>query len=156
MIEVTRSGAAVAPPAVRLLPAERFRELIATAPALDDHLADEVRALRQTVIGEQEHAISVITVSEPLHGVHRAPGARRAQCRAFVEHLLPGLRAIPITDSVARVHAEIWRNWPKAATSLALTIFGSPRQRSRTDYSVASRNQTDFHRVPGLRVIAIS
>jgi len=51
-IEVTRSGAAVAviaAPAVRLLPAERFRELIATAPAPDDHFAQEVRELRQTV-----------------------------------------------------------------------------------------------------------
>ncbi len=51
-IEVTRSGAAVAvigPPAVRLLSADRFRELIATAPAPDDDFADELRDLRHTV-----------------------------------------------------------------------------------------------------------
>jgi len=51
-IEVTRSGAAVAviaPPAIRLLSAERFRELIATAPEPDSDFAEAVRELRQTV-----------------------------------------------------------------------------------------------------------
>ncbi len=51
-IEVTRSGAAIAviaPPAVRLLSAERFRELIASAPAPDDDFADEIRELRGAV-----------------------------------------------------------------------------------------------------------
>lgn len=51
-VEVTRAGAPVAviaPPKLRLLSAERFRELIATAPPLDDKFADDVRALRETV-----------------------------------------------------------------------------------------------------------
>lgn len=51
-VEVTRAGAPVAviaPPKIRLLSAERFRELIATAPPLDDKFADDVRALRETV-----------------------------------------------------------------------------------------------------------
>lgn len=48
-VEVTRSGAPVAviaPPKGRLLSAERFRELIATAPPVDDQFAGDVRALR--------------------------------------------------------------------------------------------------------------
>jgi prevent-host-death family protein len=51
-VEVTRSGAAVAvirPADARLLSAERFRELIATAPPTDDDFADELRALRSAV-----------------------------------------------------------------------------------------------------------
>jgi prevent-host-death family protein len=51
-VEVTRAGAPIAtisPPKTRLLSAERFRELVATAPAPDDELADDVRALRNTV-----------------------------------------------------------------------------------------------------------
>ena len=59
------------------------------------------------LIGEEERAISVITVSELLHGVHRATGARRAMRSAFVEHLLAGMQAIPITEQIARVHADI-------------------------------------------------
>ncbi|MGI8428281.1 MAG: type II toxin-antitoxin system Phd/YefM family antitoxin [Solirubrobacteraceae bacterium] len=51
-IEVTRSGAPVAvigAPKARLVSAERFRELIASAPALDEDLAGEMQALRATV-----------------------------------------------------------------------------------------------------------
>jgi prevent-host-death family protein len=51
-IEVTRSGAAVAvisPPKSRLISAERFRELIATAPPPDAGFARDVRAARESV-----------------------------------------------------------------------------------------------------------
>jgi prevent-host-death family protein len=51
-IALTRSGAEVAvisPPKSQLLSAERFRELIATAPAPDEGFLDDVRAARQAV-----------------------------------------------------------------------------------------------------------
>jgi antitoxin (DNA-binding transcriptional repressor) of toxin-antitoxin stability system len=51
-VEVTRSGAPVAviaPPKTQLVSAERFRELIATAPPLDDAFAPDVRAARAEV-----------------------------------------------------------------------------------------------------------
>jgi prevent-host-death family protein len=51
-IEVTRSGAPVAVIAaltMRLISAERFRELLRTAPAPDDEFADELRAVRRSV-----------------------------------------------------------------------------------------------------------
>ena len=51
-VEVTRSGAPVAvivPPKAQLLSAERFRELIATAPRPDAGFASEVRELRRTI-----------------------------------------------------------------------------------------------------------
>lgn len=51
-IEVTRAGAPVAvlvPPGVRLLSAERFRELLESAPPVDDEFARDVRAIRESV-----------------------------------------------------------------------------------------------------------
>jgi prevent-host-death family protein len=51
-IELTRSGAAVAvisPPKSRLISADRFRVLIATAPALDATFVGDVRAARESV-----------------------------------------------------------------------------------------------------------
>jgi prevent-host-death family protein len=51
-VEVTRSGAPVAvivPPKSQLLSAERFRELIATAPRPDADFASDVRDLRRAI-----------------------------------------------------------------------------------------------------------
>ena len=51
-VEVTRSGAPVAiigPPTARLVSAERFRELVATAPRPDEDFARDVRAARASV-----------------------------------------------------------------------------------------------------------
>lgn len=51
-IEVTRAGAPVAiisPPRARLLSPERFQELLASAPPVDDRFADDARAIRDSV-----------------------------------------------------------------------------------------------------------
>ena len=49
-IEVIRGGAPVAviaPPRTRLLPAARFRELMASAPPVDDDFAEDLRQIRR-------------------------------------------------------------------------------------------------------------
>jgi antitoxin (DNA-binding transcriptional repressor) of toxin-antitoxin stability system len=51
-VEVTRNGAPVVvigPPKARLVSAERFRELIVSAPHPDEHFARELRELRESV-----------------------------------------------------------------------------------------------------------
>jgi len=51
-IEVTRAGAPVAvlvAPRVRLLSADRFRELLASAPPVDAEFVGDVRAIRAEV-----------------------------------------------------------------------------------------------------------
>jgi prevent-host-death family protein len=50
-VEVTRSGAPVAvivPPKARLVSAERFRELIDSAPSPDEDFAEDLRAVRES------------------------------------------------------------------------------------------------------------
>jgi prevent-host-death family protein len=49
-IEVTRAGAPVAvitTPRMRLVSADRFRELLGTAPRVDDELLEDLRRVRQ-------------------------------------------------------------------------------------------------------------
>jgi len=51
-VEVTRSGAPIAvigPPKPRLMSAERFRALLASAPRPDEGFADDLRAVRDAV-----------------------------------------------------------------------------------------------------------
>jgi tRNA(fMet)-specific endonuclease VapC len=106
------------------------------------------------LVGDEERAISVITVSELLHGVHRAIGARRARRRAFVEHLLGGFDPVPITERVARVHAEIWADLVTRGDTIGahdLWIAGTALAHG---LGVATRNADDFRRVPGLRVLS--
>jgi prevent-host-death family protein len=56
-IEVTRAGLAIAvisPPPLRLLTAERFRELLETAPAPDERFASDLRAARAALPAEPD------------------------------------------------------------------------------------------------------
>ena len=105
------------------------------------------------LLGDQERAISVITVSELLHGVHRATGARRARRSAFVEHLLAGLQAIPITEPVARVHADIWAQLAKRGQIIGAHDLWIAATAIAHGLAVATGNGADFSRVPGLRVL---
>jgi predicted nucleic acid-binding protein len=106
------------------------------------------------LLGEEERAISVVTVSELLHGVLRAEGATRARRGAFVEHLLAGLQAIPITQPVARVHAEIWSQLTTRGELIGAHDLWIAATAIAHGLGVATRNGSHFERVPGLRVIA--
>jgi predicted nucleic acid-binding protein len=105
------------------------------------------------LLGEEDRAISVITVSELLHGVHRAKGATRARRNAFVEHLLAGLQAIPITEAVARVHADIWSGLAARGELSGAHDLWIAATAIANGLTVATHNNTHFARVPGLHVI---
>jgi len=105
-------------------------------------------------LGEEERAISVITVSELLHGVLRAEGAVRVRRRAFVEHLLAGLQAIPITEPVARVHAEVWADLSDRGAAIGAHDLWIAATALAHGLGLATRNTSDFGRVAGLRVVA--
>lgn len=108
----------------------------------------------EELLGEEERAISVITVSELLHGALRARGARRARRQAFVEHLLGDLRAIPITDPVARVHAGIWVELVERGEVIGAHDLWIAATALAHGLGVATRNTSEFQRVAGLRVVA--
>lgn len=112
--------------------------------------SDDVEAL----LGEEERAISVITVSELLHGVLRASGAIRARRRAFVEHVLAGLHAIPITEPVARVHADIWADLAERGEPIGAHDLWIAATALAHGFGVATGNASHFDRVAGLRVLA--
>lgn len=105
-------------------------------------------------IGEEDRAISVITVSELLHGVHRAGGAQRTRRSAFVEHLLAGMRALEITEQVARVHADIWAQLAASGEVIGAHDLWIAATALAHGMGLATGNAREFKRVPGLRLIA--
>jgi tRNA(fMet)-specific endonuclease VapC len=105
-------------------------------------------------IGEEDRAISVVTVSELLHGVHRASGAQRARRSAFVEHLLAVMRAIEITEQIARVHADIWAQLAARGEVIGAHDLWIAATALAHGMGLATGNTREFKRVAGLRLIA--
>ena len=107
----------------------------------------------ENAIGDDDRAISVITVSELLHGVDRASGAQRTRRRAFVEHLLGGMRAVEITEQIARVHADIWAQLAATGQFIGAHDLWIAATALAHGIGIATGNADEFQRVPGLRVI---
>jgi predicted nucleic acid-binding protein len=107
----------------------------------------------EATIGVEDRAISVITVSELLHGVHRAGGEQRTRRQAFVEHLLAGLRAVDITEQIARVHSDIWARLAAKGQIIGAHDLWIAATAVAHGMGVVTSNADEFRRVPGLRVI---
>jgi tRNA(fMet)-specific endonuclease VapC len=104
-------------------------------------------------IDEHDVAISAITASELLHGVERARDAEKRAARATrIAELLDAFQVVPFGLVEARVHARIW-----AALSSQGKIVGAhdlvvAATALAGGASVATLNQKEFKRIPGLSV----
>jgi tRNA(fMet)-specific endonuclease VapC len=124
------------------------------AVLIDTSVLIDLERTGDSLDAAEDAAISVITVSELLHGVYRAPGRFRATRAALVERVLAELEAIPITEPVARVHAEIWSALSAKGASLAAHDLWIAATALAYGLGVVTRNARDFKRVPGLPVLA--
>ena len=107
----------------------------------------------ESLLGDEDRAISVITVSELLHGAHRATGDVWARRRAFVEHVIAVFDPIPITEFVARVHAEVWVEITRRGEAVGAHDLWIAATALAHGLGVATGNAAEFRRVPGLRVL---
>jgi tRNA(fMet)-specific endonuclease VapC len=111
----------------------------------------------EAVAGEEDRAISVVTASELLHGVHRATDARvRMRRHAFVESVLAHLQPIMITMHIARAHAEIWARLEAEGALIGAHDLWIAATALARGMPVATVNARQFERVPGLDVLAVS
>jgi tRNA(fMet)-specific endonuclease VapC len=107
-------------------------------------------------IGDQDRAISVITASELLHGVHRAQaGSVRARRSAFVEYVISVIEPLPITTAIARAHAEIWAELEKDGNLIGAHDLWIAATALSHGMDIATANTRDFGRVPGLNVVPV-
>jgi tRNA(fMet)-specific endonuclease VapC len=110
----------------------------------------------QRAIGEEDRAVSVITASELLHGVHRArDDGVRTRRQAFVEHLISSIEPLSVTTSVARTHAEIWAGLERRGEVIGAHDMWIAATALSHGMAVATANATEFERVPGLAVMAL-
>lgn len=107
-------------------------------------------------VGDQDRAISVITASELLHGVHRAQEAAvRARRSAFVEHVIAAIEPLPVTSAIARAHAEVWAELENDGDPIGAHDLWIAATALSHGMDVATANARDFERVPGLHVVSV-
>ena len=114
--------------------------------------------LKQIVqkIGEREAALSSITVAELVHGIYRAnTEQRRARRRAFLDDLKATVPVYPITDDTAELVGKISGESSAQGVTIPfddLLIGSCALERGS---AVATRNQRDFLKIPGLTLVEL-
>lgn len=103
-----------------------------------------------------EAGVSAITVSEWLHGAHRARDAgERTRRLAVAEAILDGLSVYEFGTREAQRHAELWAHLQRAGTPIGpydMLIAATALARG---HDLLTLHRTEFARVPGLRLVAI-
>jgi predicted nucleic acid-binding protein len=102
---------------------------------------------------EEIFGISVITVAELLHGLHRADSTKRRLKRsAYVEKIIELFPIYVFETSIARIYAELWSDLSKKGIQIGAhdLIIGSTAL--SLGFSVATRNMRHFERIEGIKI----
>ncbi len=97
--------------------------------------------------------LSVITVTELLHGVHRADSTKRRLKRsAYVEKVIELFPVYVFEISVARIYSELWSDLSRKGIQIGAhdLIIGSTAL--SLGFSVATYNMRHFERIEGLEI----
>ena len=110
----------------------------------------------QALAAAHEHedvAISAITASELLHGVHRVQGAARAaRAEQFVEGLLALLPILAFDVDEARTHARLSADLQARGISIGAHDLLIAATALANDYRVITRDRRSFPKIDGLDV----
>ncbi len=105
--------------------------------------------------GEEESFMSSITLSELWHGCHRAKGSALQERLRNVRHLESTIPVLPFTRDEALVHSKIWAELEETGQKIGPHDFIIAATALAHDYSVATLNESEFKRVPGLRLTSV-
>ena len=102
---------------------------------------------------DEYFGLSIITVSELLHGVHRADSAsRRIRRSAFVEKVIEFFPVYPFEIATARIYAEIWASLSQKGIAIGAHDLIIGATAISLGFSVATFNERDFSKISGLKV----
>lgn len=101
-------------------------------------------------------AVSAITVSELLHGYHRAqPKSRRLARERFISSLLAELEILLVDLRVAREHARIWAELAERGEMIGPYDLLIAARALAYSVPLATLNDREFRKVKGLEVRAL-
>jgi tRNA(fMet)-specific endonuclease VapC len=128
--------------------------LIDTSVFISLERAGEPPATLLARLGDEPAALSSVTASELLHGVHRADAAsRRKRREAFVEAIFDALPVLPFTLEVARIHARLWANLQSRGEVIGAHDIQIAATALLHDLILVTGNRRHFERVPDLGLI---
>jgi|SRR3972149_2263240 len=100
---------------------------------------------------DEPFGLSAITVSELLHGVHRADSeSRRLKREAFVQKVIDTFPVYPFDISAARIYADVWASLLKKGVSIGAHDLLIAATAISLGFSVATHNVRDFKKIKGL------
>jgi tRNA(fMet)-specific endonuclease VapC len=109
--------------------------------------------LRLEAAGAEPVAISSITASELLHGVHRAVTARdRIRREEFVEGLIGKITIADFGLREARVHAAVWADLRSRGVMIGAHDLLIAATALALEHRLATANLRDFTRIPDLKI----
>jgi tRNA(fMet)-specific endonuclease VapC len=101
----------------------------------------------------EQFFLSVITVSELLHGVHRAGDrARRARRSAWVEAVIDSFPLLQVDLPTARSHADLWTELARSGRLIGAHDMWLAAAALAHGLSLATANVREFGRVAGLEL----
>jgi tRNA(fMet)-specific endonuclease VapC len=97
--------------------------------------------------------ISVVSVSELLHGVHRADSEkRRVKRESYVERIIDLFPIYPFDLAAGRIYARIWANLMGKHLSVGAHDLIIAATAISLGFSVVTFNLRDFEKIEGLTV----
>ena len=97
--------------------------------------------------------ISVITVAELLHGVHRADSTKRRLKRsAYVEKVIELFPVYVFEISIARIYSELWSDLSRKGIQIGAHDLIIGATALSLGFAVATYNIRHFERIEGLEI----
>jgi tRNA(fMet)-specific endonuclease VapC len=112
-------------------------------------------SLDEFIVGREAEpfGISVVTVSELLHGVHRADSERRRVKReSYVERIIDLFPVYPFDLAAGRIYGRIWANLLRKHLFVGAHDLIIAATAISLGFSVVTFNLRDFEKIEGLTV----
>jgi tRNA(fMet)-specific endonuclease VapC len=123
------------------------------------YLERNLQQVEKIIAGRESEpfGISVVTVSELLHGVHRADsGKRRLKREAFVEKVIEIFPIYPFDLAAARIYARVWASMARKGMTIGSHDLMIGATCISLGFSVVTLDFRDFEKIPGIKVEKIA
>ena len=102
---------------------------------------------------EEPFGVSVVTVAELLHGVHRADSEKRRLKRsAFVEKIIQTFTLYSFDLNAARIYAKVWANLAKKGSTIGAHDLMIAATAIALGYSVVTADLRDYVKIKEVSV----